>query len=65
MQKWCRGEVVQCWCRAGAECRSAECRSAEKVQSRFRGAEVHWCGGVEMQNAEVQKCKHSHVLVDP
>ncbi len=50
-------------CSGGAElqrCRGAECRSAEKVQSKFRSAKVHWCGGVEMQ-----KCRHSYVLVDP
>ena len=53
--------------RAGAKKKKQvqQCRGTEQMQSRFRSAEVHWCGGVEMQNAEVQKCKHSHVLVDP
>jgi hypothetical protein len=52
VQKWCRGEVVQ------SRCRGAECRSAEKVQSRFRSAEVHWCGGAEMQ-----RCRSANIAM--
>jgi hypothetical protein len=59
MQSSCRAvvrQLLQSRSRAGGEvvqesrCRGAKrARTVEKVKRWFRSAEVHWCGGAEVQ----------------